>query len=640
MPMDLGLGFFQGADDPDEIFFDYHAPPQPYVLLANSKGMRITNKDGLGTVQCFEMILNTKLQYPDSIFVGFGFNYDINQMLKDVPREHLEAIHDQGFTNVGGYYIKWHPRKSLIIKHHRSKRSAIIYDVFGFFQTSFIRVCQTYLGKNDPELGLIQRGKNARDVFTWEELDEFIIPYNDTELSMLVRIMDKLREDFWTVSVTPSRWHGPGAIATQVFANLKIPISRDIPEEVLDASQFAYAGGRFEHFRMGRYAGRVYENDIHSAYPEGATHLPDLSRGSWEYVNEWEPGGFGVWNIDYNGTTGRSDKDNRPHPLFCRAKSGNISYPAKVQGWYWTPEASFVTDFIQGGWVFRADTDHRPFAALEGMYDRRRILQDQENPAERALKLILNSVYGKLAQTVGAKNKPPQWHQLEYAGYITSYTRAKIYAAMLQKPDSLIAVETDALFTTEPLDLPHSGALGDWEETIFDEIIYLQSGYYYALEGDIVTCKYRGMDHDRKTRQPLGLDYDTVCEMLQQFTGFTEGPSPALFTYTTRFIGLGLGLKTSANWRSWEKTPKCIKLNADSRYSKRYHRSSECPLCQAGINMYRQDHPLQIGGYSGKSYPRSLPWRQHLLGADIEQDEWLEMNTDFRDYQENIDKWQ
>jgi hypothetical protein len=274
------------------------------------------------------------------------------------------------------------------------------------------------------------------------------------------------------------------------------------------------------------------------------------------------------------------------------------------------------------------------------MYDNRRILQNKKNPAERALKLILNSVYGKLAQTVGATDKPPTWHQLEYAGYITSHTRAKLYDAMLQKPESLIAVETDAVFTTEPLDLPHTDALGDWEETYFDEIIYLQSGYYYGVQDGKVTCKYRGMDHDKKTGQPLGLDYDTVCQMLRDYTGFVEGPSPALFTYTTRFIGLGLGLKTSANWRSWEKQSKCIRLNADKRYSKRYHNSSECPLCQAGINMYRQDHPLQIGGYSGKSYAKSLPWRQVLLGAELDPDEWLEVNSEYKDYQEAIDKWQ
>src|SRR5215472_14890512 len=113
-------------------FENHERKPQPYVLLANSKGQRIINEAGIPTIDCLEFILNTKQQYPNSIFVGFGFNYDVNQMLKDLPKEKLLEIADNNETFVGSYKIKWLPRKTFYIKHGKSGRSATIYAVFGF----------------------------------------------------------------------------------------------------------------------------------------------------------------------------------------------------------------------------------------------------------------------------------------------------------------------------------------------------------------------------------------------------------------------------------------------------------------------------------------------------------------------------
>jgi hypothetical protein len=278
------------------------------------------------------------------------------------------------------------------------------------------------------------------------------------------------------------------------------------------------------------------------------------------------------------------------------------------------------------------------------MYDQRRLLQEQGNSLERALKLILNSLYGKLAQTIGATTEgPPRWHQLEYAGYITSYTRAKIYRAMQLNPDAIIATETDAVFSKEPLDLPLSGALGDWEETIFDEITYLQSGFYYAVTNGEIISKYRGMDRDRKTQQPLGLPLGEVLDHLHKFTTPELPYIKPLSSYTTRFVGLGLGLRTKSVWRSWEKKSRLISLSHRPGYGKRLHVIKDCHWCQVGVSLADRLHETKIGGYSGKSYARALPWRA-LGNKDMEAppswDEVWEMDTTIMDYTEGVDKWQ
>lgn len=633
-PTAYGEGIW--IDDEGKVIKDYKPNPQPYVLLANSKGQEATREEGLSTVECLELLLTSKEQYKKSIFVGFSINYDINQMLKDLHPKLLWALHDNNITAYKDYWIKWYPGKSFYVKHGKTKRSFMLYDVFGFFQKSFLKTCEDYLGKDDPELQIIAEGKAARDTFKWEELDDFIRPYCQTELSMLVRVMNELRKDLHSADIDPGKWHGPGAIASKVFEINEVPISREVPERVQDAAQFAYAGGRFEQFRMGRYPNTVWEYDIRSAYPAAATKLPDISDGYWEYVTSFQPGTFGVWSINYSCNNG--GRNNQPQPLFCRAGDGSISYPYETQGWYWTPEAELVPHAVQGGWIFRPNTDTRPFAFIERMFEQRRVFKLQDNSTERALKLCLNSLYGKTAQTIGAASGPPRWHQLEYAGYITSYVRAQIYNAMSINFDAMLATETDAVFSTTPLDLDIGEGLGQWEEKKYDEICYIQSGLYYAVAGEETISKYRGMDRDREGSFPAGLPYGDVCNHLRQTISSVYWRYPPLFSSTTRFVGLGIGLRTRAVWRSWEQSERTIRLDTGPRDGKRYHLAVKCESCKQGLNMYDQPHPMMIGGYSGKSYARAIPWR--TLGGTADVEEWEEMDPSMKLFGDDMEKWQ
>lgn len=642
-----------------------HVPePQPYVLLAHSKpnkgkagAIRDDSGKGLSTRDCLEFILDAKKRYPDSIFVGFGFNYDINMILKDLPTHCLNEVRTTGTTLTGGYFIKWVPRKMFNVTHRRSGRAFILYDVFGYFAKSFEQVCVQFLGEEDPRLATIRAGKAARGtaLFNLDEMDSRIIPYNAMELEMLVEIMVLLRKDLHDVSIDPEGWHGPGAVASKALAYFSVPISRQTPIGVIHAAQYGYAGGWFEHFWLGCSPGRVWEYDLHSAYPAATLQLPDLSKGHWEYVDHFEPGTFGVWDIRYSGHHGGRGSNHRPQPLYCRSENGSITHPFEVQGWYWTPEASLVPDSVRGGWVFRPSSDARPFAFIQDLYDSRLVLKGPPyNPAERALKLVLNSIYGKLAQTVGwdKKNKlPPTWHQFEWAGYITSYTRAKIYQAILQAPEAIIAVETDAIFSTVPLDLPQSDLLGDWECKMHEKITYLQSGFYYAEEPNgSITCRYRGMDRDPVTKQPMGLPYDEVLSHLATRTGRPTKESGKLRAQTTRFIGLGLGMMTDSVWRSWEKKDHYISLDGDRYTTKRYHDPQVCPMCQGSIPMSEALHPTYIGGYptfnggDNISWARSLPWSKRPVDQwwtrSQSEEEFREMDPSMRDFGQEADEWQ
>lgn len=595
--------------------------PQPYVLFGNSKGSELIREGGLETKECLNLLLDEKAKYPNTIFIGFSINYDNNQMLVDLPMRCLKQLHKTNTTWWQGYKIQWYPGKWLYIKY--KNRKVKLFDVFGFFQSSFLVACEKYLGSDHPLFLRMKEGKAQRSSFTFDQLD-YMIKYYHAELQLLVELMTALRTDLHNAGIHLSSWHGPGAIAGKVFQQFNIKKAKaEVPREVNDAAQYAYAGGRFEQFYCGRYSNTVYEYDINSAYPSGICNLPNLSNGYWEFVYRFEPGSFAVWYCDYYGTD-ENWRTDLPQPLFCRNKNSLITYPYQVKGWYWTPEAALVIDSVQYGWVYR-ESGERPFAFVAEMYERRREYKSQGISTERALKLALNSMYGKMAQRIGfTEGKIPTWHQLEWAGYITSYTRAKIYEAILQQPDAIIAIETDAVFSTKPLKLPISGNLGDWEETLFTEISYLQSGFYYAIEagsGNVI-CKYRGLDKDPTSQFPRNLDYDTILKHLK-IRGNHRGRGLSLRSSTTRFNGLGLALNTHAIWRAWETNDRFLTIGGDEKGSKRTHGSS-CIMCSRGLSMYETLHPCDINGYSGVSHKHILPWLEdeNIFQSLDEQDIW------------------
>ncbi len=449
---------------------------QDYVLLGNSLGHRMTSKC-LTTEDCFGLLLEAERDCPDAIHIGFGMQYDFNMMLKSLSLEALWKLYQTHHVNFMGYRIEYRPRKWLNIG--KGKENVRLYDCWGFFQGSFIKAVERYVGKESEDYRRVVKGKQRRANFSFDEIDDYIVPYWNAELRLLVQIMDTLRNDLYDAGFSLTHWYGPGAIANVVLKHYNIKSAKaEPPKEVNRAAQYAYGGGRFELFQAGTYTGPVWEYDIHSAYPSFISELPNLQTGTWEHVRTFERSTFGVWRVDYRSNNKGFAEWYAPNPLFCRDERGNVSYPPMVQGWYWTPEAELVDQtYIKEGWVFRGNQE-RPFAWVQDLYSQRLEWIEQGISAERTLKLILNSLYGKTAQRIGWNNESdslPQWHQLEWAGYVTSGTRAKLWKAINQSPQSVIAVETDAIFSTCALELDVGKGLGQWEETKFDGVTYLQN---------------------------------------------------------------------------------------------------------------------------------------------------------------------
>jgi hypothetical protein len=575
---------------------------QNYVLFGNSTGAFIA-ADSLTTQECFDIMHDARVENPNAIHVGFAFMYDVEMILRDVPHQMMWILHKYGVVKWNGYRIELRKKKWLIVTRMSDKVSIKIWDIFTFFGTSFVVAVKEYVGDSE-DLEFVKAGKMLRNDFSMDTFHETILPYWQKEIAMLETLADKLRENLYGAGIRISAWHGPGAIASYGLKLHKIDDHMAVaPDEVNVAAQYAYSGGRFELFKIGRANMPVFAYDIRSAYPAAIATLPSLANGEWNYVESpTKIAKFGVYRIEFHTPQMFT---RAPMPLFYRDSHAAIHYPIQVTGWYWSPEAKMAKATgatIIGGWEFTPATDTKPFAFVNDIYRQRAEWKREGNPSQMALKLFLNSLYGKTAQRVGGGiDTAPKWHQLEWAGYVTSFTRAKMFRAMVQahSKDALIGVETDGIFSTEPLDLDIGPNLGQWEADTYDDIVYLQSGFYWKKDGDNWIQKCRGFDRD-------SLSVESALQILDQEPDNILG---SILGKSTRFSTMGqwLRLKDREEYRCrWETSLRVLKLGTDG---KRVHRAMACRACAKGIPASQGMHDMTIAQHiGGESFPHDLPW--------------------------------
>jgi hypothetical protein len=606
--------------------------PQAYTLFGCSTGDYVTSPGHLHTFEALDFIVRIGKANPGAIHVGFAFSYDANMILQSLSEGALRKLHEKGHITlqrktVGRYHIQFRPGKWFSVSRYaenydrktnpHAKVTVRIYDLFGFFAKSFIKAYEELIG---PIPEVVAEGKAARGQF--DRMDSsYVERYWRAEIEMLRQLAEELRRRLYGAGLRISQWHGPGALASYALRERGVKKHMaTCPDEVREAASYAYAGGRFEMFRLGRVEGPIYSVDINSAYPFGITKLPSLSAGTWQHVRSPERiAKFGVYRVRLLPQRTDTFFERAPGPLFHRDYMGNISFPWVVEGWYWSPEVLNLKRLrnnryeIVEGWEYiggRLPHQDMPFYWVNEMYQKRREWKRKGLASQLALKLCMNSLYGKMAQRVGwdeEKRKPPTWHQLEWAGWVTSNTRAMLWDVMSRIPtEKIIAVETDGLYTTmhpDELGIQHSEELGGWDVSTYDEILYVQSGMAWLRKGDTWTTKRRGLDA-RTFALSDCIDYLGTLEAGSEWKPFLGE--------TTRFIGVGAALNSNAPFKVrhcvWETKIREIK---PGQGGKRVHIHGQCYACRAGATAYEAAHDMSIRSLAYKS-PRSfkhdIPW--------------------------------
>lgn len=621
---------------PDQVVYR-----QNYVLFGASTGDIISARNSaLTAAECLQHILDVGQSNPGAIHVIFGGSYDAVKILESWPTEVLTDVYKGRPGFFDGFRVDYRSGKTFRVSD--GEHSVTINDVFSFFGESFVKSVRKYIG-DIPELDRIVAGKEARGKFTAAELDSEVRPYMESELLVLVRLCETLRGHLKRIGINGNQWHGPGAIANVLNKSYGIErkmcdasdrtIHGSTNEEFQHALQCSYAGGRFELFRAGYQSSPCWQYDINSAYPYAATFLPDLSGGMWTHrdgpLDLDDVSDFGLYRISLDvGMSLHSDKYGRmPGPLFWRTKQALIYYPHQiVSGWYRGVELRNLDWFepecytIHGGYDFTPISSAMPYSWVSGMYQRRLEYKRQGNPTELAVKLALNSIYGKMVQHTGwTPERPviPRWHQLEWGSFITAFSRAKLYneAMMplyLREPTALISVETDAVFSAVELPLESSDALGGWKPTRYDSILYLQNGLYY-VDGTKGRAKTRGIEAGN-------ISFESAMAYLETLGDNDRASYLAGSSHRFGAMGQHLGKDTLGQWFD---QPREIRLAAVG-HEKRYHYSEQCDACPGSFT--EGTHSLVPGtqGYS-ESWPYELPWNKRAESANPFRDQYPEI---------------
>jgi hypothetical protein len=527
-----------------------------------------TDKRPLSSVEILEWLVSLPEKfgpesgYPDGVnFVSFSFGYDATQLCADIPygkgrqianrKEPGKPRRRSGYIFYKNFAIKYMKGKTLEIKRLRDEREPYkewleggvvkkeldcdayicIYDVFGFFQTSFVQAVKNlikpgYIKEEDWQA--VETMKKERDEFASVPFEE-IKHYCELELTMLAKECTVLRDGFDKLplgngkhGIHLQRWSGSGSAAGAFLRAIDLPkkhYSPDIATNNISTQQLrahhAFVGGRIELLRQGYAEDQpLWVYDIASAYPYICTQLPSMRDGTWEHGGELSfrelvdrtPSIISMFRVRWNfplASIGR--KPNLaipfyPFPYRVRQK-GLVQFPSSGHAWLMRDELMAGMDWHQTFFpgkqlalhmtieeysIFHPGNDEKPYDFLPKLYEMRKELKKLGDILEKCIKLVINSLYGKTVQSVGEPGEVPSCACPYYGAAITAGCRAQLLRAALKDPYAIVSFMTDGIVSTRPLKLGErlkecdaaDVQLGDWEYKEVKSGFFLQSGIY------------------------------------------------------------------------------------------------------------------------------------------------------------------
>jgi hypothetical protein len=249
------------------------------------------------------------------------------------------------------------------------------------------------------------------------------------------------------------------------------------------------------------------------------------------------------------------------------------------------------------------------------------------------IKLGLNSLYGKTAQQIGARDnedgeiEPPPFFQMEWAGWVTAGCRAKLMQAAIQNPTAIIAMATDGIYSTEPLDLwcPSEKILGAWEFTKHAGITMVMPGVYWIEDENNGKRKLKHFSRGFNKEQMSDVDF-----VHQAWKWRRNNVDVSI----QRLIGLGTAVASDAFWlmRGCFVTSQ-RDLRLDGGNSKRYPAAlTQCTPWKNLVSTVPVDHDLEGLEDNFVSAPYQIAWLD-----DEVADPWHDLDGEAWDDAESLD---
>lgn len=498
----------EGRDVPDA----GHA----YFMLRAGDDTRVATgeSDRLSTLECLEFLSDLP---SGNLYCAYFFDYDVSKILADLPWHKLDRLvhRERRVAQNGGYWpvdwegyeIDWFPGKEFKV---RAEGGDWVYinDVGSFFQTSFVKALELWDIGTPRQREMIAEGKNLRADFAQVD-DTYVDEYNRLECVLLALLMEKFRKVCENIGYVPRKWQGPGQLAEAAMVKHDIPFTVDL--EILNATdndayslsnfgRYAYYGPKFETTTVGYADIPTIQYDINSAFPAAMLHLPCLVHGTWERHIGKRRLETDELSISFGAFRPKGDGKRSVLMGFpIRRKDGSIHFPFSGKGWYWSFEArsAIHQSFdVYDSWVYTKHCDCRWFDFITELYAARK--KWGKDTMGLVIKLLLNSLYGKLVQSIGN----PRFSNPIWASFITAWTRTMIADAIhslpcCKSPDPKVPcgydvsmIASDAIYTRDydNVTIDVGNELGQWSRDVHkDGLFIVQPGVYFSLGEDTDT---------------------------------------------------------------------------------------------------------------------------------------------------------
>jgi hypothetical protein len=464
-----------------------------YMAASDEEGLigELENAKGLTAEEVFGWLCKLPR---GALLVGFSLGYDRTKWLESWPDEGVYQLlrpeirqGDKGAlpVAVGGFRANLLATRFTIRRADEPRSRRTVWDVFKFFQCSFVKALARWDIGTPDERARIERDKSRRKDF--ESIGERERTYCQLETRLLALLVRKLLTAHREAGLFLQSYFGPGSTAAIVLKEHGEQRAV-IPPRMALAVLTAYFGGRFELSRMGPVeADELFAYDITSAYPAAMAELPCFRHGRWVHDPtgaRWRDVHVALVRFRLHAHKGAPTAWGvLPH----RMPDGNILFPSSgAGGWAWSPEVRAASDVHPGvhvleAWLWEQACDcDPPFEKRIHELFRKRLEWGKE-AAGIVLKLALNSLYGKSAQRAGKA----RYRCMVRAGLITSMTRAKLVraASMAKGWDSILELATDSVLSREPLLGIEAPGLGGWSRKPWPGGAFLmRPGLRFALE--------------------------------------------------------------------------------------------------------------------------------------------------------------
>src|SRR5580704_11564770 len=377
---------------------------QNYFLMVASGQTRgeeyILDRQGkpLSTRDCLEFILSLPV---DRKLVGYGFGYDVTQILRGVKEPTLRQILNprQGkngpcYTYWGDYAISYQQGQYFRVARIDRSRPILamvkascrtVNETLGFYQCRFVKAISDWNIGTAEERRVIAENKTRRDEFS--QLTDEIIEYCKLECRYLAMLMTEFRDVCSEAGIAPQEWRGAGWLAAALLKKHSVPKrpltareaaalaerkpsknpkpretrrpERDPKFEI--AANAAFCGNRAEVSALGFIPGPIYQYDKRSAHPAAMPHLPCPLHTRWEHrprASRLPDDGIYLAKVSFSHPDG-------PWCGLSFRQRGGLFLPRQGTTWSWSPEIGaaqrhlHVEIILRDLWVAHRECDCR-----------------------------------------------------------------------------------------------------------------------------------------------------------------------------------------------------------------------------------------------------------------------------------------